>query len=525
MYFLILELILKILFLYSEKAFAANNATETQMIVRLALDPLGFDWNRISSDWLVAANIMEGLVQYNEDLSLKPALAQSWNLSADRKVLTFQLKPGVRWSDGEPLAAQHFCDSWERVLNPESSSPHAALLFDVIGAKEYNANTSRKRDFSTVGIRAISSSQIEVRLKNPVPYIVDVFSYRALFPIRKDLIEKTTNYWSNPTKIAVIGPYMITEYVSQKKVVLKRNPFYYGKAPAISNILMPIVTSNQAAVKMFLNGDLDFVSRLETQDVQAVPVKGEVYSVPSYLIHYIGFNVKQYPFNMSLVRQAFSMAIDRNKLNSAFKNAKIPLSTYIPPALAAWGELEQPQVLPFDPVKARKLMREAGLDSTAGLHFELLGAATEDDRLIADFVKNEFKNNLFINAEIHLSEYKQFRTALEMGAGEIYSRLWSPDFPAAEAYLRYFLSESGGHKTGWKNTDYDRLVLGAMKESVGSDRIANYQKALELLVRKECPIIPLFYGKQVFLLKKRFKNLVVRAIGSPYLKDVTLTNE
>jgi len=102
---------------------------------RMSAEPETLDWNRAHTPMenYVLMNIMEGLLTFDRDLKVIPALAQSFTLSRDRKTYTFKIRPGVQWTDGVELTAQDFVYSWKRLLSPLTAASYAYLLFDVKG--------------------------------------------------------------------------------------------------------------------------------------------------------------------------------------------------------------------------------------------------------------------------------------------------------------------------------------------------------------------------------------------------------
>ena len=507
------------LFMFLQASFLLE-ANASVINVRLSTDPLGFDWNRVASDSLISANIMEGLVQLNADMSIRPAVATSWSLSDDQTTYVFEIADSARWSDGVSLTAQHFLDSWQRLLNPETASSYAAMLFDVVGAKEYYSSPLKKRDFSKVGIKSIGSKRIEITLKHPSASFLYRLAYRALAPIRKDLIEKSANYWADPTKIIVNGPYQVSTYEPKKRVILRRNPLFFGAAPAIDEIQLWIIGDNKESVRKFDAGELDFVPKINLEDANLSKRKQDIQMSSSYLLHFLAFNHKQYPFNLALVRRAFSMAIDRKKILANFGQSKILATSLIPSELMPSHEVEG---LPFDPSRAKQLLKEAGIVTTKGLAFDLLGdKSAENDKLMVA-IQEDLHRNLGIKFDVHLSDFKSFRSAIDLGVGSIHSRMWSPDDPSIDAFLAYFVSSSGGHKTGWKSERYDSLFEKIEATAQSESRKVLQKNALEILLREECPIVPLFFSKNIYLIDSKIKNLKMRPIGSPYFKDCALS--
>jgi oligopeptide transport system substrate-binding protein len=121
---------------------AGYNPSET-LRLNLTTEPPSLDWSKSTdtTSALIQYNIMEGLTEYNledPELSLVPALAEKWEANKDASEWTFQIREGVKWSDGKPLTAQHFVDGWKRLLQPATASEYAYFLYSVENAKDFN---------------------------------------------------------------------------------------------------------------------------------------------------------------------------------------------------------------------------------------------------------------------------------------------------------------------------------------------------------------------------------------------------
>jgi oligopeptide transport system substrate-binding protein len=155
---------------------------ERPLQFNLGIEVVQLDWNKAidATSVVLLDNVMEGLTTYSNALQgyrpdlLRPlpALAASWSVSDGGTVYRFHLRPGVRWTDGQPLVAQAFVDSWRRLLDPETRSANAYHLFDIENARAFNEG--KLKDFSTVGVRAVDDLTLEVKLRRQAPYFLHV---------------------------------------------------------------------------------------------------------------------------------------------------------------------------------------------------------------------------------------------------------------------------------------------------------------------------------------------------------------
>ena len=143
--------------------------------------------NRISLVYGMLAEMSRG-AKGIYDTSIGPDLAQSWETAADGLTWTFRLRPGLLWSNGEPLTAGHFVASWQRVLNPAVAAEGAGYLYVIRNAEDYNAG--RLKDFSAVGVAAPDERTLLVKLAHPVPYLAALAALPSWYPINPRCLAK-----------------------------------------------------------------------------------------------------------------------------------------------------------------------------------------------------------------------------------------------------------------------------------------------------------------------------------------------
>jgi oligopeptide transport system substrate-binding protein len=184
-------------------------------------------------------NVNEGLMQFDPEMKPVPALALSHEISKDNKTYTFKLRPGVVWSDGQPLKAQQFVDGWERMLNPKTAAEYAYFLYDIDGAEGYNQG--KITDFSKVGAKAVDDLTLQVTLVRPASYWLSLTAFVVMFPQRVDVINRAGERWTEPEHFVGVGPYVIKVWEHDKRMVLERNEKYWGPKPQIARAVALIV--------------------------------------------------------------------------------------------------------------------------------------------------------------------------------------------------------------------------------------------------------------------------------------------
>ena len=165
----------------------------------------------------VLRSLLEGLTgKEATDLSPIPAAAESWTISSDGRRYRFRLRPDGRWSNGDPVTAADFAYAWRRLLSPNLAAEYAYMLYPISGAEDYHQG--RLKDFSEVGVRVIDPLTLEVRLRNPTPYFLQLLDHYVSFPVHRPTIEKhgpidrRNTAWTRPQHFVGNGPYHLISW-------------------------------------------------------------------------------------------------------------------------------------------------------------------------------------------------------------------------------------------------------------------------------------------------------------------------
>lgn len=495
-------------------------AGKQEFNMRLHSEPPTLDWSLATDNVSITVlqNLMEGLAQYDSKLQPKAALAESWKVSTDGKTYTYKIRKDVKWSDGTPLTAQHFVDSWERVLNPKTASEYSYFLFDVVGAQDYNEG--KLKDSSKLGFKATDAHTFVVTLNKKAAYFANIPTFTVTFPIRKDLIEKFGNKWTEPGNLQVVGPFQLSEWKHDSKLVLTANNNYYGTKTKLEKINAYIVNEDTTAINMFESGKLQYVSRLPALEIERLKTNPAYRNAPFLRGYYYGFNIEKAPFNDVRVRRAFSLAVDRQQIVSLLKGGQIPATSWVPKGMLGY----EPNIgLKLDIQKAKKLLAEAGYPEGKGFPAVTFMFDTRDDnKVIAERLQAMWKQNLGVDLRAQNEDWKVYLNRMKSDTPSMYRMGWGADYPDPDNFLNLFTSYSGNNYTKWKNKDYDSLIEKAAAEPSTTKRLAYYKKAQKLLTEDDAVIIPLFVDALNVLVSPTVKGLSLNAMDSLHLKDVVI---
>lgn len=483
---------------------------------RIKGEPETLDWNRAHSiiEAYILMNLMEGLVTFDSNLKAVPALAKSWQLSADRKSYLFRLRPGVLWSDGVPLKAKDFVYSWKRLLSPLTAAPYAYSLFDIVGAQDYNSG--KIKDFEQVGVHALDDQTLQVTLNAPVAHWIFVPGFWVTFPLRQDVVEKYGEGWDSPGRMVNLGPYSLSSFDHNAKVTLKANAKYYGERGNVSKVTALIMKDDSEALSLYEQNKIDFLTELATADLKRLKTRSDLKAFPHLKTGYLAFVTSK--TNLK-VRRAIAMAIDKSKFNEILSGGQEPATSFVPPPLLGYSKTIG---LPFYPKKARFELLHSGLDTTVPLKIEYLIPDWDKAQLIAETIQSELQKNLGIEVILKPYENKSYRTMLDLFAYPMFDYTWTADYPDPDNFLSVFQGDSGNSRTGWKNTEFDGMVQQARQVPDSKLRQDLYLQMQKVLLEDEVVIVPLYYEPNLVLVHSHVKSFELNPLDYLYLRKVNV---
>lgn len=446
----------------------------------------------------VMISLYEGLVAKDpKTLEIVPAVADHWEVSADNMTYLFHIREGAKWSNGDPITAHDFVNSWLRGLMPALGNETVTALFVFKNAEKYY--NKEIADRSLVGFKALDDHHLKIELENPTPYFLQLLDYVALFPVHTSNMKKfgalddPSNPWSKPGNFVGNGAFTLKDWVPGRSLVVEKNPHYWDKESVRLNEIhfMPV---EQLLVeeRMFKAGHLH---RTEWMPYSKIPVyranKDPEYNhYPFFSTYYYGFNVTKAPFDDARVRKALAYAVDRDTLVESITNGvQSATGAFTPPNTLGYTSRSQ---IVFDVEKARQFLADAGYPN--GKNFpavELTYNNSEDHRKVAEAIQQMWKKNLNIHVKLKNQEWKVFLYEVKNLNHNIARLGWVGDYIDPNTFLETFTSTSGDNKTGWKNKQYDDLIRKAATIANKEDRYKVFQQA-EAILLDEAPLIPLY---------------------------------
>jgi len=224
------------------------------------------------------------------------------------------------------------------------------------------------------------------------------------------------------------------------------------------------------------------------------------------------------PFDDVRVRRAFALAIDRAQFPGLLRGGEVPAASWIPAGMPfANAELG----LPFDPERARALLREAGVDPAQLAPVKIVYNSDQTNKLVAEKVQAFWRDGLGVRVEVENREWKVYLRELSTDPPAVFRLGWGADFPDPDNFLNLFTSYSENNHTGWANPDYDALVERAAREPDTAERQRLYDRAQRILCEEDVPMVPLFDTSANFAVSPRVHGFVPSAMDLFFFEKVS----
>jgi oligopeptide transport system substrate-binding protein len=493
----VVRILTSVLFLMSV-ASCSRGEDPSVLRVQLSAEPVSLD-PALSEDGVsmqVLGNTMEGLVGYDGSGRLQMRLAQSYQVSKDRKRYEFQLRPDAKWSDGKPVTAADFVAGIRRAVGPHSLSKLLPLLRQIKDVRDENG-------------------KLVIELSEPVGYFLEALSLNLAMPARADLLEKSQDHWldSFPTT----GPYRIAQHLIENKIILEKNP-YFTRPVSIPKVEMQIVSDENTGINLFEQHELDIVSKVPPTDVSRLRQKGVLRTDPFYAVYYLAFDVKKPPFDNKVVRRVVASSINKKEIVDVLGSGERVAQSWIPVGLE--GSFSDP-IPGFSPrpeseiTTAKKMLAKTGVIHAA---FD----TSSRNSMIMEKVQSDLKKELGANVDLGNQDWKSYIKSIQTDAPQIYRFGWLAPFNDPIAHFNVFTTGNPNNYSNWSDPEYDKLVDLIRTLPTGKEREDAMRKAQFILERDEAVVVPIYHYVQNHLVSPRVQNFAVNPYGVVHFDELGL---
>ncbi|MEM7673107.1 MAG: peptide ABC transporter substrate-binding protein [Verrucomicrobiota bacterium] len=493
-----------------------DSATEADssktFIIGPGSEPKGLD-PHIATDAVsfhIMNSIYDPLMRYDPRTgNIEPVSITHYTASENGKSYTFHLIKEARWSNGDPVVAADWVAGFRRALRPEVSTPYIFYFNSIINAEKYNLG---EVEWEEVGIKVIDDYTFEVKMNTPKLFFITSLSQTCFYPIHRASMEPfgaetsiTTDYFQADNLVGN-GPFVLTEWVPDDRLVAERNPYYHNRDEMLlDKIVYRSIENNDSELRAYETGAIHKTSEIPKAKLRTFRETGreDMRADALYGTYYYRFNLNRPPLDDRRVRQALAYTIDRFEIVNFVTNGGQPVAnTFVPPQIAGYT---QPASFEEDIEEARRLLAEAGFPNGEGFpKLTLIYNTSEGHRAIAQAVQQMWKTHLGIDVSLLNQEWKVYLKTVEDRDYDISRAAWVGGVDP-EGYLDLFRAESGNNHTGYNNPEFDRLFTAASQEPDPAKRMALFQQA-EITAMADLPIAPMYHYLEFYLLNPKVTN-------------------
>jgi oligopeptide transport system substrate-binding protein len=431
---------------------AAAKAPASQQVLRIPLavpDIYTFDPGQatdISSLTAIYA-VFTGLVQLNDKLEVTPQLASNWTSSSDGLTWAFTLKSGLKFSDGTPITSADVAYSIDRALSPQISSLNGVSLTYLGLIKDSEKRVAGKtKTLINDSLMTPDANTVVIKLNKPGAYFLQALTYPTSWMVEKKVIAqwglRWTDHLADNGGQGGAGPFVVTNYDHTKGIDLAPNPNYYGQKPQLTMLSYLFYKSSKSQYEVYQAGQLD-ETLIPSADYDQAKTSKEFSKTPQLAIDYFAMNYLAKPFDNIKIRQAFSLAINKDLLLQAiFKGRYIPTCHIVPQGMPGYNpNLQCPGGVTTvgDATKAKQLfdqgMQEAGytLATFPTVTVTYPNGEPDTDNEITT-ARQMWKTALGIDVKAQAIDFNQLITYLSGAVNnpqglQMWTIVWGADYP------------------------------------------------------------------------------------------------
>jgi len=462
-------------------------------------DPESLDPHKTSTVYEahILRDLFQGLVMQDAKAELIPGAAESWTISDDGTVYTFKLREGATWSNGDPVTADDFVYSFQRLQDPATAAEYASMLYVIKNAEAVNTGAAKPEE---IAVRAVDPQTLEITLNAPTPYFLEMLTHQSSYPVHRASIESLGDDWIKPGNLVSNGAFTLAEFVPGDHIKIVKNPTFFDAESVKLDAVNYVPTEDRStALKRYEAGELHSNDDIPTEQLADLEAKfGDQIHIGPYLgTYYYAVKWTKEPWTNGELRQAVSMAIDRDFLaEKVWGGSMLPGYSMVPPgiegytsAMADYAEMSQ---LDRED-KATEILTKLGYGPDNPLKLEIRYNTSENHKNTAVAIQEQLKP-LGIDVTLLNTDTKTHYGHLEQRGDFDFARAgWIADYKDPETFLGISRKASGNNYSDYNNPEYEKLMDEAA--AAGGDPAKRFElmsKAEKILV-DDLGNMPLLY--------------------------------
>lgn len=451
----------------------------------------------------------ECLLIVDQDGKLAPGQAESWETSEDGLTWTFHLREGLKWSDGTPLTANDFVYSWKRVCDPMVAAPYAKTVLSMVAGYE----DAIGGNLDALQVVAQDDLTLVVTLNAPCSYFGSLAAFATLSPVQQGTVEANGDAWATaPETYVSNGPFYMTEWVPGSHILFSKNPNYWNAdAIKLDGIQFALIEDSNAAYSAYQTGEVLMIKDVPTEEIPSLEGNADFFVDPIIGTYYISLNLNRDAFKDAKVRQALSLAIDRDYVaNTLMQGTYSPASNFMGPGWIdtdgapfidkANGGAPYIDTADFEGnlEKAKALLEEAGYPNGEG--FPAISYTTNDagyHKVVAEYLQQAWAE-LGIDLQVNIVEWSSFTPMRRNGEYDVARNGWVGDYSDPSNMLDLLYSTNGNNDGKFSNSEYDAAMDTSRTTLDAAERSEALHTAEDILMA-EAGCVPIAYYNDFWL--------------------------
>jgi peptide/nickel transport system substrate-binding protein len=528
-------------------ASGRHKAASDTLVFGSSADPVALDGALISDgeSGRVVIQIYEGLVALAPGTTkVVPSLALSWKSSANGKAWTFALRQGVKFSDGTPFNAAAVCFNFNRWYNFTGSfqNPSATYYWQTVfgGFKKYDPKSGAPKGSLFASCKVVNDSSVTINLTAPSASFLAGLSLPSFsmgsptamqkYGANQGAVDSTgvfhptgTYATQHPTGT---GPFMLQSWTHGDKLVLVRNPNYWGTPAKLSTLIFRPIADNAARLQALQNGEIQGYDLVEPEDIATIKSDSnlQLLSRPPFNVGIVGMNQSMPPLNNIKVRQAIAYGLDRQSVVSAFYGGRgVVAKEFQPPSL--FGYSNSVKQYPYDPAKSKALLKAAGLKLPVKITFWYPTSVSRP------YMPDPAKNFQAFAASLTKAGFKvvphaapwnpDYLGGVQDGKAQVYLYGWTGDFGDPDDFDGVFF-RTPQKQWGFNNPAIFNILTKARDESNLAKRIALYKQANNLIMNF-LPGVPYVHTSPALAFAKNVNGYVPSPVDIQFFSSVSIS--
>ncbi len=477
--------------------------------------------------------LFETLLIIDENNQVQPGQAESYTVSNDGLVWTFTMRDGLKWSDGTDLNAKDFEYTFKRVADVKVAAPYGETVVgmiagyaDAIGNPDKDGKTTTEPDIDKLQVVASEDGKtLTVTLAYPCSYFDKIVAFGTMSPVQKKTVEENGDSWATkPETYVCNGPYMIEKWVSNERIVCKKNPYYKGgwdsNKIVTEHLNFLLLEDSSASYAAYTSGTAQMIKDVPTEEIPSLKKAqdgGDFYVDTILGTYYLNMNTQKAPFNNVLVRKALNLAIDREYVaNTIMQGTYSPAYNFVGPGIvdnegmffdnsvaANGGNTYISKDYEANLEEAKKALAEAGYPE--GKNFPTITYSTNDTgyhMAVAEYLQQCYKK-LGITMNIDKVEWKTFTPLRRAGEYEMARNGWVMDYNDASNIIELMYSTNGNNDGKYNSEKFD----AAFNASKVADKAAHFAALheAEKVMMEDYSCIPVAYYNDFWLQSSKLK--------------------